>query len=105
MTPREKILMAEGEKYKKLIKTSIKIIRMETELCRKRGWPVSVQLESLTISLEEAIKQADAIKDGPSEEDVIFLKRIVQDEFEGNIHMNSSFRWTISKLKQYMGIE
>jgi len=105
MTPREKILMAECEKYKKLIKTSIKIIRMEIEFCRKRGWPVSVQLESLTISLEEAIEQVDAVKDGPSEEDKKKFSEILAYLGGHKICYSVHSEWMADQLKKYMGIE
>jgi len=64
---------------------------------------------------EKAMQKADLMEDGPSEEDKIIVRHLSDclenpgNESRIKLYLDtvlvSSYTWTVSKLKQYMGID
>jgi len=98
MTPREKILRDEIMYVIKEINKIDPI--METETIR-----------AMVSRLEISLLNADAIKDGPSEEDRARVKRMetqgysVYRQWKDRVSLGEDFDWMVSELKKYMGIE
>ena len=69
-------------------------------MTRYGGWTLNVAELAKT-----AIKQADAIKDGPSDEDRETLLKIYRYHRIMGTPCDHDVKWLVSKLQKYMGIE